>query len=193
MRPPKEGKLLYHLTKIDNLQSIFQIGLLSRNQLLRHGIIFNNIANMDIIEKRKNTNLENYVPFHFYAKNPFDWCVCKQYGSENMALITILREYAHSVEAFIVPSHPIGSENPQFFTFTEGLDKIEWSMMDTNFTSDQHVKNVRMAEVLIPSGIPANAFFKIFVKSEWGKQRIIQETNCPPDLITVNAHMFPNY
>lgn len=40
----KEGKYLYHLTKLSNLDSILQYGLLSRRQILGRRIGFDDVA-----------------------------------------------------------------------------------------------------------------------------------------------------
>lgn len=93
--PPSNGKLLYHITYIDNISSILLEGLLSREMLRKYNVNdFTDIADPEIIGKRENYKnaLSKYVPFHFYAKNPFDGAVCKKYGSENMVIITVSRD-----------------------------------------------------------------------------------------------------
>ena len=47
----KTGKLLYHLTKLENLESIIENGLLPRNEVIKQRIKFGDIANADIISK----------------------------------------------------------------------------------------------------------------------------------------------
>lgn len=74
-RKIKDGKLLYHLTKLKNLDSIIKNGLLSRNELISKNIDFSDVANKDIIEKRKNIN--DYIPFHFHQDSAFDVYVKK--------------------------------------------------------------------------------------------------------------------
>ena len=64
----KEQKLLYHLTSIENLSSIFQNGLRSR----AHLDAFADVADTEILRKRQALELERYVPFHWFAANPFD-------------------------------------------------------------------------------------------------------------------------
>jgi len=64
----RNQKLLYHLTSTNNLQSILNQGFLSRDRL----IAFDDVAEPDIIEFRGQNNLNKYVPFHFFANNPFD-------------------------------------------------------------------------------------------------------------------------
>lgn len=80
--PPSQGKLLYHLTHVDNLKGIFKNGLMPRNKLVEKA--FTDTADQDIIEKRKNfyyMDLGNFIPFHFFVKNPYDGSVCRKYGN----------------------------------------------------------------------------------------------------------------
>lgn len=74
MTAPINGKLLYHLTHIDNIKSILEKGLLPRNKLKSND--FKDTADQDIISGRHeyNVDLSDYVPFHFYVKNPLRWC-----------------------------------------------------------------------------------------------------------------------
>ena len=72
---PSMGKLIYHITSIDNLPSILKFGLLSRKCILQnHDIHFTDIADPEILSKRERYKeaLSQYVLFHFFAKNPFD-------------------------------------------------------------------------------------------------------------------------
>ena len=76
---PSEGKLIYHITHINNLPSILKVGLLSRKKLLRNpSLSFTDIADSEILSKREQYKeaLSQYVLFHFFAKNPFDGAVC---------------------------------------------------------------------------------------------------------------------
>lgn len=51
---PSMGKLIYHITSIDNLPSILKFGLLSRKCILQnHDIHFTDIADPEILSKRE--------------------------------------------------------------------------------------------------------------------------------------------
>ena len=68
VRNIKEQKLLYHLTSVENLDGIFQEGLKPRAELAD----FTDVADAEILKKRKTLELDNYVPFHWFAANPFE-------------------------------------------------------------------------------------------------------------------------
>ena len=55
MVKPSEGKLLYHITHLNNMPSIFKHGLLSRCQLRQNSNLnFVDIADQEILAKREN-------------------------------------------------------------------------------------------------------------------------------------------
>lgn len=96
-------KLLYHLTHIDNLDSIIENGLLSRNQAIQRGLLNQDIANHDILESRQLNHLDDYVLFHFSPYTAFDNAVRYEYGAENFVYITVYRSYAEYSRFKIVP------------------------------------------------------------------------------------------
>nr|WP_051514417.1 DarT ssDNA thymidine ADP-ribosyltransferase family protein [Nitrincola nitratireducens] len=63
---PQNGKLLYHLTALDNLESILQNGLQSRAALQENK--FEDVADSEILKSRQQHGLDQFVPFHFFAK-----------------------------------------------------------------------------------------------------------------------------
>ncbi len=65
----RDQQFIYHLTSIDNVPSIVRRGLLPRAHL---DAGFTDIADPEIIEGRRGEALEQFVPFHWFAKNPFD-------------------------------------------------------------------------------------------------------------------------
>lgn len=90
----KNGKLLYHLTKLDNLKSIVENGLVPRKTLLESGVIFDDVANPDIINKRTQLGLDIYTPFHFHPYSSFDVAVKHTYLDDEFIYICITRNNA---------------------------------------------------------------------------------------------------
>ena len=64
----QDGKLLYHVTAVENLENIFKNNLLSREDALSKNLLKVDIANSEIILKRKELNILNYIPFHFFEQ-----------------------------------------------------------------------------------------------------------------------------
>ena len=92
----KNGKLLYHLTELKNLESIVRLGLVPRKVLLENEVKFEDVANPEIIIKRQELGLSEYIPFHFHPYTAFDVAVKNQHMGEEMIYICIQRELAIS-------------------------------------------------------------------------------------------------
>lgn len=195
---PSEGKLLYHITHIDNMPSILKHGLMPRSEMRQRGFDFTDIADPEILNKRESykQTLSQYVLFHFYARNPFDGAVCKKYGSENMVIITISRALHQENEFLIIPSHPLDKESPDIYPYDEGFEKIQWDILDRETGRDYRDPEIRkacMAECVMPYVIPPQAFSFVFVKNELAKMKICQMENSNLIKIEVNDKMFPQF
>lgn len=164
----RDRKLIYHLTSLDNLDSILEEGLLSREEME----YFDDVANPEIILFRKENGLNNLVPFHFFTGNPFDGRVQIDYPDKEFVYITLRRKYAEDNSFKIIPMHPKAMRPLKVYEYTEGFVLIEWDIMDTKNYLDEYCKHVCMAECLSPRGIRPEEFFAIYVKSEKIKQKI---------------------
>ena len=171
----KNGKLLYHLTSVDNLDSIFDNGLLPRKYVKNNGINFSDIANPDIIDKRKQLDLDKYIPFHFHPYTAFDYAVKYNGESENMVYICVDREFAQRNKFLVLPRHPLSGnteDKPELFSFDEGMDKIDWKTMEEKGREDTYAKEVKMAECLTDLRIPVEHFKCIYVANDKIKEDI---------------------
>ena len=83
----KQGKLIYHLTKLSNLDSILKYGLLPRKYIINNNISFGDVADKKIISKRALLGLDIYTPFHFHPFSSFDVAVKNTYSNEKFIYI----------------------------------------------------------------------------------------------------------
>lgn len=162
----KDGKLLYHLTHINNLDSIIENGLLSRNQVIQRGLLNQDIANHDILEIRGLNHLDNYVLFHFHPYTAFDNAVRGEYGAENFVYIVVYRSYAEYSNFQIIPRHPLNGEF-ELCDYNEGMNRIDWETMERKKkdfppTDWDYAKEVKMAECISCNPIPSQDFAYIF-------------------------------
>ena len=194
-KSPKDGKLLYHLTHVDNIASVLENGLQPRANL--NAGDFKDTADPNIIEERKSykDGLSHYIPFHFFVKNPYDGAVCKTEGSENMAIIAIQRPEDCFNGYYIVPNHPL-SGNPDFFPYQEGFKKVRWDLIDERDYSDPEVKQACLAECDVDHPIDPQNFAFIYVKNETVGNKVRDlcksagfEKLAPK--VQVNPYMFP--
>lgn len=184
----RDQKNLYHLTDITNLPSIFRDGLMPRSSLNT----FTDVADPQIILSRRNSQLENYVPFHFFSRSPFDGAVQMAHRNKIFVLIAIRRSFAQSNNWCIIPQHPLSMANVNLMPYNSGMNAIDWSAMDQRDYTNSHSRNVCMAECLSPKTVLACQFASIFVKDQNSYnsvQRLITQYKLTCSL-TINSNMF---
>ena len=142
----KNGKLLYHLTELKNLESIVRLGLVPRKVLLENEVKFEDVANPEIIIKRQELGLSEYIPFHFHPYTAFDVAVKNQHMGEEMIYICIQRELARENNFKILPKHPLSLTSYQLYDYDEGFNLIDWEIMTKVGLTDDHAKRIKMAE-----------------------------------------------
>ena len=167
----KDAKLLYHLTHVDNLDSIIENGLLSRNQVIQIEGLNQDIANPDILESRQLNHLDDYVLFHFSPYTAFDNAVRYEHGAENFVYITVYRRYAEENGFQIVPRHPLNGEF-ELCDYNEGMTRIDWETMEQRMseidpTNQGYAKEVKMAECISSEPILPQNFAYIYCNERY--------------------------
>jgi len=160
----KQGKLLYHLTKLSNLDSILKHGLLPRKDMIDSKLCFSDVANQDIISKRTELGLDIYTPFHFHPYSSFDVAVKNTYSNENFIYICVTRADAKHNKFKIMPRHPLNMEDCRLMEYEEGFKEIDWDTMHAKGRQDDYAKKVKMAECLTELIVPATVIQCIYVK-----------------------------
>ncbi len=185
----KEQKLIYHMTDKMNLESILSEGIKPRCQLSR----FSDVADLEILEKRKRLKLDEKVPFHFFANNPFDGGVVKANPTMTFVILSVLRTHPKVENWQVIPRHPLASEDISLMTYDEGMEAIDWDAMNERNYSDANSKSVCMAECLAPGIVDANHIHSIFVKTDTCEAKVAQLVNKYQLGIFVNKrpNMFP--
>ncbi|WP_321883508.1 DarT ssDNA thymidine ADP-ribosyltransferase family protein [Burkholderia cepacia] len=188
MQDIKGKKLIYHLTSLGNMRGILENGLLPRAHLQN----FEDVADQEIIAGRRGCGLENYVPFHWFARNPFDGRVQADRAGEQFALIAVHRDLAQSENWKIIPRHPLANAAPQLLDYSPGFDAIDWEVMNVRDYHDPECKSICMAECLSPGPVPVGKFYRIYAPNEAVAEEIsemIDDLNLVLD-VDVNPRMF---
>ncbi|HEC1797817.1 TPA: DUF4433 domain-containing protein [Campylobacter lari] len=177
----KDGKLLYHLTPLENLESIIRNGLKPRSNLDKEKFI--DTANSDIINKRSKMKLTDYVPFHFISNGPYDGSVRKAYPDKDFAYICVSREVIKN-DCKIIVGHPlnipvlnsmilgglkindlIDRDSNKLYDWDKGFDKINWELMEERNYTDEACKQMCMSEALYPETITHENIQSIWIPS----------------------------
>ncbi len=170
----KNQSLLYHLTKLSNLESIIRHGLLPRRKVMEQQLRFGDIADVQIISKRQKIGLDAYTPFHFHPYSAFDVAVKHTYQNEDMMYLCITRKKAQLDNYKILPQHPLSEKECQLYNYEEGFEKIDWETLQEKNRSDSYAKQVKMAECLTDKTIYINEFCCIYVKSDIVKKKVLE-------------------
>lgn len=186
----RDRSLIYHLTDLENLTSILLHGLQPRCELSVDE--FNDVADGEILDSRANHSLDNFVPFHFFAKNPFDYGVQRTHSDKDFVLISVQRATARANGWQIVPTHPLAEEGYQILDYDAGFSAIDWELMEERDYDDRACKVACMAECLSPTSVNPNLIFCIYVKEARVKavvDRLVSShnVNCHVD---INSAMF---
>lgn len=123
----RNKKLVYHLTSATNLATIAGNGLLSRAELRRRGIRFDDVADPSILLGRLEYGLDECVPFHFMTLNPFDYAVVNKADHDRFVLFAVHRATARSADWRVIPKHPLANGGaPEILEWDTGIDRIDW-------------------------------------------------------------------
>lgn len=170
LKNAKDGQLLYHLTELDNLESIVKNGLQSRRELKKNGKKFVDVADSNIISERQGLGLDKYIPFHFHPYSAFDVAVKNQHAQERMIYICIKRKFAQENQFMILPKHPLSGEKCVLYEFDEGMAKIDWDILMEVGSNEENAKNIKMAEALSSQTIWVKEFHSIAVATDEDKE-----------------------
>ena len=168
----KTGKLLYHLTKLSNLDSIIRNGLVPRKELLDNDAAFDDVANPDIISKRTQLGLDSYTPFHFHPYSSFDVAVKSTYADTDFVYICIHRDLARQNNFKILIEHPLSIADCILYDYDDGMERIDWDTLMEKGRTDDYAKHVKMAECLTELSIPAQYFNMIAVENDGIKEKV---------------------
>lgn len=180
---------LYHLTDINNLNGIFSGGLKSRSLL--HG--FSDVADPKIIASRHDLKLEEYVPFHFFARNPFDGRVHLDNPDKKFVLIAVRRSHAQANNWRIIPRHPLSGVVTTLLDYEAGMNAIDWITMNLREYDNDECRRICMAECLSPETVPARDFFSIYVPDAATEDIVntLKQRYGFTMHVNNNPHMFP--
>ena len=158
----REKYFVYHLTSVENLDGIFKEGLKPRASLEN----FTDVADSEILRKRKALNLDRYVPFHWFAANPFDGRVQLSRPKEKFVLISVFRSFAKQNAWKIIPRHPLADDAIQLLDYNAGFEAINWRLMSTRDYQNPECKSVCMAECLSPKVVNPKNFSRIYAPND---------------------------
>jgi len=165
---------IYHITPIDNLESIIsEGGLLAYNVMLETGTNYTNIAYENIQDRRARIRvpcgaggvLHDYVPFYFAPRSPMLYTINQgnvpNYTQGQAALIHLVSDVedidARGLNFVFTDGHAV-MQFTDFFDDLDYLGAIDWDVMESRYWSDTNEDNDRkrrrQAEFLVRNFFP---------------------------------------
>jgi len=198
---------IYHITPIDNLESIIsEGGLLAYNVMLETGTNYTNIAYENIQYRRARIRvpcgaggvLHDYVPFYFAPRSPMLYTINRgnvpNYTQGQEAVIHLV-SHVEDIDArgdldFVFTDGHAVMEFTTFFDDLNYLDNIDWNVMEARYwrdtNEDNDRKRRRQAEFLVRNFLPWELITEIGVMNSTIKantENILQNFTHKPSVI----------
>lgn len=200
---------IYHITPIDNLESILSAGgLLAYNVMLETETNYINIAYENIQDRRARIRvpcgaggvLHDYVPFYFAPRSPMLYTINRgnvtSYTQGQAALIHLVSDVLEieirGLDFVFTDGHAV-MQITDFFDHLNYLDHIDWDVMESRYWNDTNEDNDRkrrrQAEFLVHNFLPWQLITEIGVINSTIKaqaENILQKFTHKPSVIVRN-------
>jgi hypothetical protein len=193
---------IFHITAIDNLQSIVKSGLLSKNQVAARRVNFANIAFQSVQGHRSvktvpiapGGNLHDYVPFHFAPRSPMLMTInagnvegCDYRQDDIVHLKTTVEAVGAAGLPFVFTNYHAVKAFAEFFSDPKDLDKIDWELFfepprlggyckywNSTHSNARYALRMetRQAEFLVHDSVPLAVLGQIAVRTENMAERV---------------------
>ena len=202
----KRPKHFYYITHKDNLKSILEKGILSRNKITNNILVklgwskgIKSIHAEDIIQIRKsrkfkNRSLWDYANLYFEVRNPMLYRVIQEFKEDNIVVLQIKSDVINQDEVGITDGNAASSET-EFFEDTEkGLSSLDLNQFQKEYWNDSDKRKL-MAELLIPNNISPDKIMGIYVANGKIADQIRREQKTGALNVIPNRKMFfqPEY
>ena len=186
-KEPYKINYLYHLTHVDNIKSIHNFGLCSRSRTDEEGYTTIQIANRQVLNRRKQKvirisgrRLPDYVPLFFTPQAPMLYSDEVTPVQDETAILCL--DYSLLLRRDVIfTDGNATSYRTRFFKDLRFIDYLDWTdcIRDRSnlicFGSQQEYdewRRKRAAEVLVPDWISFSHVQCIIVKTQQARQRL---------------------
>lgn len=176
-------RFLYNINDLKNLKSIFQYGILSKNDLAKSKMNRNaDISNPDVQKRRenkqiKNLSLHDYASLYFDARNPMMYYEIAHNRLDELCVICVDKRVL-DLKDTIVSDRNGAAELALFDTPGNALKLLDFSMIFAQYWNDPNPmvkymkKSKKCAEVLVLHKVPVEFLKMIKVGSEQAYMKV---------------------
>lgn len=198
MKVPAFIQHLYYITHIDNLPSIFQLGILSHQRVLDQRINYRPIYDDSIVQSRREirapdgTPLWSFVNLYFQPRNAMLYRVIIECGPRNIAVLAIKRDVL-SRAGILISDGNAASHDSRILPASEGL-RVIGSMKNVLdgqwWAASDGSKRRMMAECLVPDVVPAADIVSVYVANEDTREEVKRRLGSLPVQVIPEPNMF---
>lgn len=178
-----QGRYVYHMTHMENLENIIKHGLLSTNQKNALGIKHRNIAYQSIQERRSEMDVtcgpggkvHDYVPFYFCARDPM---LLGQLNKKNIdqhliIYLAVKIDILDNQNCVFTSSAANSNQAPCFLDDSKDLYKLDWDVIDKkDWKYEGQVRRNKMAEALFFQKVNFSDIGFLVVFNEWSEKQV---------------------
>lgn len=176
-------KFLFNINDLKNLDSIFQYGLLSKNEKIKRGISSVDLSNADVQKIRDDKRIPNHGMLHDYAnlyfnpRNPMMYYLINHRSLDDLCIICIDKRVL-DLEGTVVSDRNAASELAAFESPDKGNRYINFSKVFSKYwTSDNpseqyENKQIQCAEVLVLNMVTREYLIGILVCTQKAKEKV---------------------
>ena len=179
-----------YITHVDNLESILEIGILSRDLVVELGISPVGIHDQQIVIRRGQKGLWPFANLYLQPRNAMLFKEVK--NSVPVVVIWVDRTILVENQATMFSDGNAASSHSNVFAYSDGLEQVKrlWEdLLDRRYWNRQN-KSTLQAECLIPRAVDVRYIKKISVQNESMRQRVEQITNGRNFEIVVDSELF---
>lgn len=169
---------LYHMTHIDNLESILAHGILSHDNKFKQV----DISNQEVNSRRKNIeplyhrSIHSYVPFYFNPKNAMLYV--QKEKQHDIVILAVNRSLLFACnnktnKNVIFTDGNASSHETKFYNELPALYNLDWNCIhDEHWTNHNDGRRIKMSEVLFYDKVPVHNILKIYCNNIHSKIRV---------------------
>jgi len=168
-------KAIYHMTHIDNLDTILKHGLLAHDNPYQK----KDISDCDVNRRRSrrepiyNKPIHSYVPFYFNPKN--NMLLRRKNISDDIVILRFSNELLFK-ENILFTDANASTDRANFYKNISDLEYLNWDCIFTTglYNDFEDGGNKRMAEVLIPSKVEIDNLEAIITRNNETKEKVLK-------------------
>lgn len=185
MAIPEEhkGRYIYHMTHLNNLESILQNGIFSTNIKKSKEITHQNIANQGIQKRRSKMDVicgpkgmvHDYVPFYFCSQVPMllGLLNTKNVDQQFIVYLAINIDIIERDNVVFTSASANTAVLPNFYHSPEDLNNLRWDLIDSpRWGYKDEERHLKMAEVLVHKEVEPSDIDFIVVWNEKIKENV---------------------